>query len=496
MRQDVAVVLDEILVDSPAGSSALLVFEGDRYALLVALLATWSRGQLAIIPPDTRRTTLASLKARTDVTQVLHDTPSGLPGRVTDYLGTGRGPPGDLGPAAHALTSSTPLLVLFASPDFQAGEELRLDGIALARELERWRDLAPVEAGDRVVSTAPAGHRWGLVGGLLYPFALGAQLDMRKEPQPAALWVASPAALPSKGAASRVLSGGAPLGPGAPSNVQDVLTSVATGPLAARAAGEAHWYPLPGVSWNNRSFSTSEGGTADVFELDAGSPGPGYRWVSRAGRNVGGQDLDELEAQIAGLPGVAEAALFAAPGGVGILGAFAGSERSEGLVQALFARRFGGPTNVYRLPKGIPRDGFGRPVQRWILRLLGLGPTGEPRTTTLGTSRLGEVLRIQVPENYRWFDGHFEGYPILPAAVQLHALVVPLARAEGWLDGEVVRFERLKFSGRIEPGAELEVVFSSSKPGVVDFEIRLAASPGAEAGAKLTAGRIRSEHAG
>lgn len=497
LRHDIATVLRELPVD-PAGAGqapyVLLVFEQDRYALLVALLATWARGQIALVPPDTRRTTLSALKARPDVSQVLHDTPSGLPGRVTDHLGARGGSPADLSRAAHALSSSTPLLALFASSDVEAREERVLNGVALDQELARWRVLAPLGAGDGVVSTAPVGHRWGFVGGLLYPFASGALIDLREEPSAAALWVASPLSLPPEGAAARVLSGGARLVAQGPPGTQDVMTSVATGPLAVRSVNQTHWRPLPAVKWENRGFTTAEGGTADIFEP---SPdGDGFSLISRAGRSVDGLDLDVLETQVGSLPGVEDAALFAAPGGNGILGAFAGSEAAERSVQDLCARRFEGLTDVRRLPTGIPRDGFGRPIQRWILRLLGLGPTGEPRATTLRTDREGDVLRVHVPEDYRWFDGHFEGYPILPAAVQLHALIVPLARAEGWLEGEVLRFERLKFSGRIEPGADLNVVFSSSKAGVVDFEIRGAGADGADPGPKLTAGRIRSEHAG
>lgn len=64
---------------------------------------------------------------------------------------------------------------------------------------------------------------------------------------------------------------------------------------------------------------------------------------------------------------------------------------------------------------------------------------------------------VRVPAGLPYFDGHFEGRPVLPAVAQLDALVVPLCR-DVWRDlGAPRRIVRLKFRRTIEPGSELVV---------------------------------------
>ena len=66
-------------------------------------------------------------------------------------------------------------------------------------------------------------------------------------------------------------------------------------------------------------------------------------------------------------------------------------------------------------------------------------------------------FRIKVPEELMYFDGHFEGQPILAAVVQLDVVILP--RIERlWPDlGSVERATKMKFRSPIRAGEEITV---------------------------------------
>jgi 3-hydroxymyristoyl/3-hydroxydecanoyl-(acyl carrier protein) dehydratase len=67
------------------------------------------------------------------------------------------------------------------------------------------------------------------------------------------------------------------------------------------------------------------------------------------------------------------------------------------------------------------------------------------------------TVAVRVPVALPYFEGHFEGRPVLPAVAQLDPLVVPLCR-DVWRDlGAPRRMTRLKFRRTIGPGTELIV---------------------------------------
>lgn len=89
----------------------------------------------------------------------------------------------------------------------------------------------------------------------------------------------------------------------------------------------------------------------------------------------------------------------------------------------------------------------------------------------------GDVAEFEAraPEGLPYFDGHFEGAPVLPAVAQLEALVLPLCRA-AWGDlGAPRRWLRLKFRRPIGPGSALTVRLTrAAGAGVVEFTIACA----------------------
>ena len=66
-------------------------------------------------------------------------------------------------------------------------------------------------------------------------------------------------------------------------------------------------------------------------------------------------------------------------------------------------------------------------------------------------------FRIQIPGDLMYFEGHFEGQPILAAVVQLDVIILP--RIERlWPDlGSVERATKMKFRSPIRGGDEITV---------------------------------------
>ncbi len=80
-------------------------------------------------------------------------------------------------------------------------------------------------------------------------------------------------------------------------------------------------------------------------------------------------------------------------------------------------------------------------------------------------------LRVSVPVDLRYFEGHFEGDPIVPGIAQLIPLVWVQAK-RAWPDLPApTAIKRLKFLAALRPGHELTVTLER-KPGGVSFEIK------------------------
>jgi 3-hydroxymyristoyl/3-hydroxydecanoyl-(acyl carrier protein) dehydratase len=78
------------------------------------------------------------------------------------------------------------------------------------------------------------------------------------------------------------------------------------------------------------------------------------------------------------------------------------------------------------------------------------------------TERRGDEVRITlaVPADLVFFEGHFEGNPMLPGVAQLVALVDARARRvfpEALAGMGARRVSRLKFQATVRPGDELEL---------------------------------------
>ncbi len=295
--------------------------------------------------------------------------------------------------------------------------------------------------------------------------------------------------------------------------VTEILGSTETGGIASRVrhAGEAQsWLPFAGV----HVAMTSEGRlevdspfvhadlprpfeTADLIEMnDDGS----FRHLGRSdgivkigGRRVSIPEVEDYIRQEADVEDVAVIAI-AAEGGRGhqLLAAVVPVGGIENrpqqdlavLLKRALRKKFE-PTCIPRrivFVEVIPREPNGKTPRDRLLRLFDLQPSGKPVNWTLewgkpkverDDERESLENSVRVPEDYAWFDGHFEHFPLLAGAVQLKELILPtVARAFPEL-GFVQSMSRIKFSGRIVPGDTVIVrVERNQKPGCVRFEIR------------------------
>lgn len=81
------------------------------------------------------------------------------------------------------------------------------------------------------------------------------------------------------------------------------------------------------------------------------------------------------------------------------------------------------------------------------------------------------IVKVRVPVDLHYLEGHFPGDPIVPGIAQLLPLVhEPTARV--WPDlGPPKEVKRLKFRDALRPGHRVEVELQR-EPGKVRFEIR------------------------
>ena len=494
----------------------LLVFEQDRYFFLVALLAVWARGHRAIIPPDNRRATLTRLNRGCDL--VVHDTHSGLGHQVAEVLRgdtVEHGP--DVGDRLEAQWSAGQIEVELYGAGWHGEEEAVVVGAdGLHRELERLQLSLPWPAGGRVASSVPIGSRYGLICSALLPLATSGAFysPIRVAPDrwPEVLnaeridvLVTSCRDLrrgtprPDLPALSLVLSSGAPLprpvaasaAAALGSKVVDLMTATAVGAIAKRFVGSEEWTTLEGVELaasDDGHLLVGDGSrpvqkSDDLIEVTPGSSPIRFHYRGRQAEWLPAPSaplhVSVIEAEALSIPGANDAAVAVAPTQPPrALVCVASSDLDADAVRVALAdrlRRRGDIPFDAAVVSELPVDGLGRFPIVPALQLFGRGPDGTPRTTKLTIERIDVApesasFRVRVPESYRWFDGHFEQYPVLPAAVQLHEIVLPCARQTPWGDRPLGGAQRLKFTGRIGPGADLTV---SIRPydGGVSFEI-------------------------
>jgi hypothetical protein len=221
-------------------------------------------------------------------------------------------------------------------------------------------------------------------------------------------------------------------------------------------------------------------GGAAVLEDRVGIAEDGtFRHLGRTGDlvKIAGKRADAaaIEATLRALPGVADVALLPftpAPGretrlAVAIV-ASGGVSRADVVAairdefDAVFAPR------IVRFVDSIPRTDRGKVSADALRVLLSIQPVPRGRIP-MQRIAAGRYL-ADVPAGLSFFDGHFDGQPILPGVVIVDRLVWPIVRAELPEVTGLRAVRRLRFRRPIRPEQELTVRIDR-RGDRVDFEV-------------------------
>lgn len=126
----------------------------------------------------------------------------------------------------------------------------------------------------------------------------------------------------------------------------------------------------------------------------------------------------------------------------------------------------------------VPRDENGQPLRSELFLKFGLGRRGQPVTRELTWRAVrcddGEATwQTDIPKDYIFYEGHFDGYPVLAGGVQLHELVMPRLRALTAALPPLQQLDGIKFLARFVPGETIDLTLRRSEDGhKVTFEVR------------------------
>lgn len=501
-------------------SHLLLVFRHDRYAFAAALLGSWAAGHAVALPPNQQGATVTALLERPEVVALVHDTEAGGHLQV-DTLLAGPSKPlmAPLVPSAHRLAT------VFTSGTTGGSMAWSKNASQLLGEVEQLARTFALPTGTRTLATVPPSHLYGLLFSVLLPLVTGGAFarDTPLHPEAVAeriaatqssILVSVPVHLRSlqtlQGGTlrglERVFSSTAPLLSDTAEHfhhqheltILEIFGSTETGGIAWREQVHSDaWTPIEGVEVQaladgrlqvHSPFSSlSDHITADLVDLrDDG------RFIHR-GRvdgvvKVGGLriSLPAMEDVLLSMPEIDDAVVIAAPAnarGVRLLAAVTGEEANEAAIRSALLARFEPSTVPRRILKvdRLPREANGKLLRRRVLQLFGLAEDGRPmpRQFEIG-SVVHEALdgttsvrvEVDVPKQLLWFQGHFDGYPVLAGVVQIHELLLPLIEQHGPRLGALQQLKRIKFLGRIVPGDALMVRLEfPAGQSVCDFSI-------------------------
>lgn len=515
LLKDVATLIGHLPKEN--GGRALLCFQSDRYAFCVALLAAWAADIPVTLPPNLRGETIAALLAQPGVSVLMHDTAVAGHLSVPEVL---KGPsarplpraPHPRGPIVRVLTSGT----MGKSDAWDKTLEQLLD------EIEAWLGILEVRKPVRVVATVPPAHLYGLLFSVLLPLTSGGSfcretpllpeaVATRVSEYEAQMLVTVPVHLRAAEVVDRerfgslrwVLSSTAPLHEATAKAfserhgraVTEIFGSTETGGIAWRRRGRhEHWQPLPqlrvSVTHDERLVVDSPFAslglprpyeTADRIELhEDGS------FVSLGRRDnvakVGGLrvNLEGMEELLLQNVGVLDAAIIGAPDahrGTRVLAAVVAPHSTEAALRQWLSEHFHPSTLPQRFLflHRLPREVSGKLRRQDALRLFGLDDQGRPLSRSVvrvdpATNAQSDAERVsaefRVPDDYIYYAGHFDTYPVMAGAVQLHELLLPLIYQHRPDAGHLQSLHRIKFTGRISPGdlVRVQLEFLESSP--------------------------------
>jgi acyl-CoA synthetase (AMP-forming)/AMP-acid ligase II len=407
------------------------------------------------------------------------------------------------------LDANFPGLVVFTSGSTGDAQAIPKRLAQLAEEVETLERTFGEEIGDaEIVATVSHQHIYGLLYKILWPLATGRSFLAGTISYPEELvdalvgrrcaLITSPALLRrlpedmdwsgARAGVRAIFSSGGPL-PAAAAQVTErflgktpieVLGSSETGGIATRrqrAGADVQWTALPGVEVRVdgghlavRSAHLPDDAwftTADLAELAADGT---FRLGGRADRiaKIEGKrvSLDGVECALAASPWVYEARVFALDSPREQLAAVIAlsddgaaalaREGKAGLSQAFRALLADGTERVaiprrWRFVRELPVDPQGKTTTAALAELLAETAPSLPEASLTKRTASEVQLELHIPADLVYFDGHFEGAPILPGVAQIQWAIL-FARAQFDIALGFKRLEAVKFNRPIRPG--------------------------------------------
>ena len=511
LLQEAAGIADRL----PAATQGeeLVVLCGDRLRLVASMLAAWRRGYAVALPPNAQPGAVAGVLGQRAVRRVLHDGDwsFGLDVRTVASSAAAVGAPA----AWLRLATERTLATFHSSGSTGSSRASTKTAGQLLGEAAVLGETLGLHASDRVLTTVPAQHIYGLLMGVLVPLGRGASLVCDSPFQPesiaacaresgATVLVSVPGHLRALGTlrdgdlagVRLVVSSSAPLEPATAAQlhrlgarVMELFGSTETGGIAFREPPAQLWQPLAGVvvsaDPNGRLIVESPFldraaprpfVTADCIDLSSDGTfvhaGRDDGVLKIAGKRIA---LGDLEQRLRGLMGVEDAAVIQVPVGGArgheIWAMVVAPVLSVAAIRQNLLAWFDPVTlpRRFRCVDRIPRESNGKlPLQRW--HEIFDGAAAEDFEVVCRRSRATEAVVVSgaavegtmwhevelvVPKGLRYFQGHFDGYPILSGVVILNQIVLPEGRRV-WPELRHLRgVSRLKFRRPIRPGAVL-----------------------------------------
>ncbi len=480
----------------------------DTWTFTCALLGAWAAGKHVVIPGDALPATFAAL-ALPRLTAPLPGVPAAMPGRPA-------------APAGGALTvytsGSTGKPASFVKSFAQLGSEIETLERTFGREL----------GASTLFSTVSHQHIYGLLFKVLWPLCAGRvfhipdlfypeELLATARTYRTAALISSPAHLkrlsesldwPSVEDRWRaVFSSGGPLAWDAAQKTRrlfgraplEVYGSSETGGVAWRERGavDATWRNFSNVelrledgsgALSVRSPHLPDGEwftTSDLARLTDG----GFELLGRRDRIVKVREkrvsLTAVEDALLEGGLATEACVLPLRGGQDQLGAVL-VPSAEGLalpckdlqerLRSRLAERVEGAAipRRWRFVETLPLNASGKVTEESLLRLFETRPL-LPEVLAVEPGAAGAVsLKLRLPKDLFYFDGHFPASPILPGVVQLD-WAVRYGKEHLGVRGTFQKVEILKFQQVLQPGDEfaLNLSFDAAK-GRLKFEYQSA----------------------
>ncbi len=488
------------------GRRDVALFATDGVEFSAALFGAWHSGVTAHLPGDTLPATCRALAASGVI--FAGDFPVEHAPLVPPADGDGER-------TFAALDAEFDGAVIYTSGSTGEPRALRKKLSQFAAEVETLDRQFGGRMGDAaiVIATVSHQHIYGLLFKILWPLsvhrpflaeslAYPEQLVTRLADARAVL-ISGPAHLKrlpdsldwtnARRSTCAIFSSGGPLAADAAASVERLLGSAPvevygsseTGGIAwrQRAGGaDQRWTPLPGVEVRADSntlavrshhlpddawFAIADAGEVHgdgTFTLT----GRADRIAKIEGKRV---SLTAIERTLAASPLVRDVRVVLLEGNRDLVGAAvvpsdegwtalraAGAGAVRAQLRALLAdstERVAVPRR-WRWVDELPLNAQGKVTQAAVVELFASGPSTMPSSRVLEQSAASAVIELQPPADLVYFDGHFDGAPVLPGVVQVDWAIAHGRRLFA-IAGGFMRMEALKFHRIFQPGPAMRL---------------------------------------